>query len=46
MNIQKTQYIPKNEVYSFAKRKRKQSEDIMRFTFDEETPDQSQLEEK
>ena len=46
MNIQKTQYIPKNEVYSFAKRKRKQSEDIMRFTFDEETPDQSRLEEK
>ena len=26
--------------------KRKQSEDIMRFTFDEEAPDQSQLEEK
>ena len=46
MNIQKTQFIHKNDVYSFAKRQRKEPQSVLTFEFEDTTQDQDQLEKR
>lgn len=46
INIQKTQFIRKDEVYSFAKRQRKEDKDILTFAFEESGQSQEDLEQR
>lgn len=43
VRIQKAQFIPKDQVYSFKKRKQKDSPDIMSFEFDDREQNQDEL---
>lgn len=46
MNIQKTQFIHKDDVYSFTKRQNKETKEILTFEFEEAKQDQAQLEQR
>lgn len=43
LNIQKTQFIPTDDVYAFKKRKRKDEKEVLTFAFDEGEVNQEQL---
>lgn len=46
MNIQKTSYIEKDEVYSFVKAKRRRQKERMQFSFEEVTQTKQELEQR
>lgn len=46
INIQKTQFIHTDDVYSFAKRQRKEPQNVLTFEFEDQAQDQEQLEKR